>query len=387
MRVLHVHKLDGHQRVREPPARAASRAARGRASTRASSASTCRAPTLRASTQRLDELGVPYSRVRCGLDVSPRMARDVVRAVRAERAGPPAHPPRPRGRLRRGCGARGRAAVRVDPAQRRPVPARAVPLRRPGVRPTAHGGSSRSPTRCGASSSRPGTTRDEARHRSATGSTSCRPAHLRAHPDGSRGPGRTSRFSLAVGRLIAQKDHATLLRAFAARARSAIPSARLAILGSGPLEAGDALARARTRTRRRRRPARAGRSHETGSTARTSSSTPRAGRASGSCCSRRCSPALPVVATRVSAVPEVVVDGETGLLVERRRRRGASPRRSTSCSPIQSSRARLGAAGLARARSEFSVGRMTERTLGVYRDADSARQQRRHRRGEERPVR
>ena len=34
---------------------------------------------------RLDELGVPSSRVRCGADVSPRMARDVIRAVRAER--------------------------------------------------------------------------------------------------------------------------------------------------------------------------------------------------------------------------------------------------------------------------------------------------------------
>ena len=32
--------------------------------------------------ERLDELGVPYRRVRCGLDVSPRMARDVIRAVR-----------------------------------------------------------------------------------------------------------------------------------------------------------------------------------------------------------------------------------------------------------------------------------------------------------------
>ncbi len=34
---------------------------------------------------RLDELGVPYAHVRCGADISPRMARDVVRAVRAER--------------------------------------------------------------------------------------------------------------------------------------------------------------------------------------------------------------------------------------------------------------------------------------------------------------
>ncbi len=41
---------------------------------------------------------------------------------------------------------------------------------------------------------------------------------------------------LAVGRLIAQKDHATLLRAFLARPGAA-SGGRLAILGSGPLEA------------------------------------------------------------------------------------------------------------------------------------------------------
>ena len=43
-------------------------------------------------------------------------------------------------------------------------------------------------------------------------------------------------LALAVGRLIEQKDHATLLRAFA-RVRTTVPEARLAILGSGPLEA------------------------------------------------------------------------------------------------------------------------------------------------------
>jgi glycosyltransferase involved in cell wall biosynthesis len=35
--------------------------------------------------ERLDGLGVPYRRVRCGPDLSPRMARDVIRAVREER--------------------------------------------------------------------------------------------------------------------------------------------------------------------------------------------------------------------------------------------------------------------------------------------------------------
>ena len=76
---------------------------------------------------------------------------------------------------------------------------------------------------------------------------------------------------------------------------------------------------------------------------------------------------LPVVATRVSAVPEVVADGETGLLVEPGDDR-ASPRRSEHCSRTATRAARLGEAGLERARNEFSVARMTERTLAVYED-------------------
>ena len=35
--------------------------------------------------EALDELDVPYRRVRCGADVSLRMARDVIRAIRDER--------------------------------------------------------------------------------------------------------------------------------------------------------------------------------------------------------------------------------------------------------------------------------------------------------------
>ena len=54
------------------------------------------------------------------------------------------------------------------------------------------------------------------------------PAELGVRPD--------APLLLAIGRLIAQKDHATLLRAFAG-VRAAHPEAVLAILGAGPLEA------------------------------------------------------------------------------------------------------------------------------------------------------
>jgi glycosyltransferase involved in cell wall biosynthesis len=75
--------------------------------------------------------------------------------------------------------------------------------------------------------------------------------------------------------------------------------------------------------------------------------------------------ALPVVATRVSSIPEVVVDGETGILVP-----------PDDPDALAAAVARLldnpegyGAAGRARARQEFSVARMADRTLTVYESA------------------
>jgi glycosyltransferase involved in cell wall biosynthesis len=72
---------------------------------------------------------------------------------------------------------------------------------------------------------------------------------------------------------------------------------------------------------------------------------------------------LPVVATNVSSIPEIVADGETGLLV---------PPDDPSALAAAVGRAledpgAYGAAGQARARAGFSVARMAERTLEVYR--------------------
>jgi starch synthase len=73
----------------------------------------------------------------------------------------------------------------------------------------------------------------------------------------------------------------------------------------------------------------------------------------------------PVVATRVSAAPEIVADGDTGILVP-----PDDPAALAEAvvalldDPAQA--AALGEAGLARARSEFSVARMAERTAAIY---------------------
>ena len=71
---------------------------------------------------------------------------------------------------------------------------------------------------------------------------------------------------------------------------------------------------------------------------------------------------LPVVASRVSSLPELVVDGETGLLVEPD---------DPSALALGVARALeqpgLGAAGRQRAHDEFSVARMADRTAALYR--------------------
>jgi glycosyltransferase involved in cell wall biosynthesis len=77
---------------------------------------------------------------------------------------------------------------------------------------------------------------------------------------------------------------------------------------------------------------------------------------------------LPVVATRVSAVPEIVVDNETGILVAPGDVDGAAHALGEVLGDDARRRA-LGDAGLRRAREEFSVARMADATVGVYREA------------------
>jgi len=171
---------------------------------------------------------------------------------------------------------------------------------------------------------------------------------------------------LAIGRLIAQKDHATLLQAFA-RAHAGRPEAKLAILGAGPLE---------QETRRlvaeldledavllpgRQAP----RDWLERATLFAHSS---AWEGFGIVLLEAMLAGLPVVATRISAVPEIVADGETGLLVPPgdAEALGNAIERLLAEPGLARS---FGDAGLARAHAEFSVARMTDATLAVYDEA------------------
>ena len=78
---------------------------------------------------------------------------------------------------------------------------------------------------------------------------------------------------------------------------------------------------------------------------------------------------LPVVATRVSSIPEVVADGETGVLVPP----DDVPALAAALRRVLEDPGDLGAAGLRRARAEYSVARMAERTLAVYAPSSDAR--------------
>ena len=72
---------------------------------------------------------------------------------------------------------------------------------------------------------------------------------------------------------------------------------------------------------------------------------------------------LPVVASNVSSLPELVIDDETGLLV----RPDDPAALALGVTKALEERDRLGDAGRERARTEFSVARMADRTAELYR--------------------
>ena len=168
---------------------------------------------------------------------------------------------------------------------------------------------------------------------------------------------------LAIGRLIEQKDHATLLDAFA-RVHAEQPNAHLAILGWGRLE--DEIKRRVHELGLQNVVVVPGRVEPAAWLARADvfAHTSR-WEGFGIVLLEAMLSGLPVVATNVSAVPEIVADGQTGILVPA----GAAGEVATALSALLGDpdrRRALGEAGLRRARAEFSVARMTERTTAVY---------------------
>ena len=361
MKVLHVHKLKGisgsenHLLALLPALREAGLDARFLGLDVPGSD----APRFYA---RLDELGVPYSRVRCGADISPRMARDVLRGVRGER------PDLLHTHLVHGdvYGAIAARFLRIRHVSTRHNDDRYLlgPFRYVD-RAFASGACRLIAISDAVRSFLLAAGHDPEKLVTIHYGLDELPAAGSAVTPEAAGVPADAPLLLAVGRLIAQKDHATLLRGFGS-VRARHPAARLAILGGGPLA--EAI-RAQVR--------------ELG----LDGAVLLPGRVEIRCWLERADvfvhtsrwegfgivlleamlAGLPIVATSVSAVPEVVRDGETGVLVGA----GDATALARALDRLLSDRelaAALGAAGRARARSEFSVGRMVERTLAVYRD-------------------
>jgi glycosyltransferase involved in cell wall biosynthesis len=177
----------------------------------------------------------------------------------------------------------------------------------------------------------------------------------------------SARVLLGVGRLVRQKGYDVALQAFAS-IRERHPEAVLVIVGEGT---------ERPQLERQRQELRLGESlHLPGRAGDVTAWLQRADvlvhparwEGFGLVLLEAMLASLPVVATRVSAIPEIVADGETGLLVaadDPAALAGALGR--VLDEPALA--VRLGEAGLARARSDFSVERMAKATVEVYRRA------------------
>ena len=310
--------------------------------------------------EALDELGVPHRSVRCGPDVSPRLARDVLRSVRAERPDL-VHTHLVHADVYGGLAGR---LLRIPLVSTRHNDDRYLlgPFRyvdrafaRPARRLIAISDAVRRFLEQAGHDPRKLVTIRYGLDELPSAPSEPTPAAAGIPVD--------APLALAVGRLIAQKDHATLLRAFA-RVLPQLPAARLAILGGGPLE-----------TETRRLAAELGVADAVVMPGRTDIRDwlERADvfvhtsrwEGFGIVLLEAMLAGLPVVATRVSAVPEVVVDGETGILVDAGDVSGVAQ----ALGGLLTDRPRasaLGEAGRRRAREEFSVARMAERTQALY---------------------
>ena len=172
---------------------------------------------------------------------------------------------------------------------------------------------------------------------------------------------------LAVGRLVAQKGHDVLIRAFS-RVRTRIPEAALVIVGAGPRR--EELERLIQRCSLSDRVLLAGHRPDVGAFLGASAVVAHPSRWEGfgmvlleAMAHRRA-----IVASAVSAIPEIVTHGETGLLVP------AEDEAALADALIRlladpATAGRMGETGLQRLRQEFSLARMARQTEEVYRRA------------------
>jgi len=181
------------------------------------------------------------------------------------------------------------------------------------------------------------------------------------------GAGRETLVIGFVGRLVEQKSIETLIRAFAIFLRQQSCDAKLVIVGNGPLL--PALRRCASERGLAEHVVWAGFREDVPAVMKAfdvfalTSVFEGFGLVLGEAMAAR----RPVVATRVSAIPEVVVDGETGFLA--RARDPQSVADALTQLTESSTRARLGAAGYRRAFEHFTLERMWQSTDAVYAQA------------------
>lgn len=169
----------------------------------------------------------------------------------------------------------------------------------------------------------------------------------------------SARVLLCVGRLAEQKGVDVAIRALA-RIREQVPDAVLVVLGEGPeRERLEALAVEGVRL-----PGRVGDVAAWYQRAELLVH-PARWEGFGLALLEAMLAGKPVVATGVSSAPEVVADGETGLLVPPDDDAALADAALTLLDDRPRAAA-MGEAGLARAHAEFSVSRMAERTAAIY---------------------